>query len=143
MFAKYIPNRSELTEPLLSLLKHGVPWAWFPEHYAPLSKLKSVLSTAPVLQFCDTNLSTILQVDASKSGLGGCLLQQNQPAAYASRALSNFGVIYAQIEIEMLAIVYGCDRFNMYTYGAEIEVLTDRKPLESFFKKPLYKVPAC
>lgn len=33
-------------------------------------------------------------------------------------------------------------RFNMYTYGAEIEVLSDHKPLESIFKKPLFKVPA-
>ncbi|KAL9972775.1 hypothetical protein ACROYT_G019144 [Oculina patagonica] len=29
------------------------------------------------------------QVDASKSGLGACLLQQNQPVAYASRAMSS------------------------------------------------------
>ena len=61
--------------------------------------------------------------------------------AYASRAMSSCESNYAQIEKELLAIVYGCERFNMYTYWAEIEVLSDHKPLESIFKKPLFKVP--
>ena len=67
-------------------------------------------------------------------------MQQGQPVAYASRAMSNSEINYAQIEKELLAIVFGCERFNIYTYGAEIEVLSDHKPLESIFKKPLYKV---
>ena len=68
-------------------------------------------------------------------------MQQNQPVAYASRAMSSSEISYAQIQKELLAIVYGCERFNMYTYGAEIEVLSDHKPLESIFKKPIFKVP--
>ena len=55
--------------------------------------------------------------------------------------MSSSEISYAQIEKELLAIVYGCERFGMYTYGAEIEVLSDDKPLESIFKKPLFKVP--
>ena len=80
---------SELTAPLRSLLKGDVPWASFPEHDTALSKIKSLLSSAPVLRFYDTSLPTTLQGDASKSGLGACLMQQGQPFAYASRALSN------------------------------------------------------
>ena len=66
-----------------------MPWAWFPEYDTALTKLKSVLSSAPVLRFYDTSLPTTLQVDASKNGLGACLLQQNQPVAYASHAMSS------------------------------------------------------
>ncbi|PFX23103.1 Transposon Tf2-9 polyprotein [Stylophora pistillata] len=122
-------------------VKSDVPWTWFPEHDTALTKLKSVLSSTPVLRFYDTSLPTTLQVDATESGLGACLMQQNQPVAYASRAMSSSEINYAQIEKELLAIVYGCERFNMYMYGAEIEVLSDHKPLESIFKKPLFKVP--
>ena len=139
----YIPNMSELTAPLRSLLKGDVPWAWFPEHDTALPKIKSVLSSAPVLHFYDTSLPTTLQVDASKSGLGACLMQQGQPVAYASRALSNSEINCAPIEKEMLAIVFGCERFNMYTHEAEVEVNSDHKPLENIFKKPLFKVPPC
>ena len=58
-------------------------------------------------------------------------MQQNQPVAYASRAMSNPEVNHAHMEKELLAIVFGCERFNMYTYGTESEVLSDHKPLES------------
>jgi len=81
----------ELTAPLRSLFKGDVSWAWFSEHDTALSKIKSVLSSVPVLRFYDTSLPTTLQVDASKSGLGACLMQQAQPVAFASHALSNCG----------------------------------------------------
>ena len=68
--SKYIPHMSELTAPLRSILKDDVSWAWFPEHDSALTKIKTVLSSAPVLRFYDTNLPTTLQVDASKDGLG-------------------------------------------------------------------------
>mgnify|MGYP001793925245 CR=1 FL=1 len=48
---------------------------------------------------------------------------------------------YAQIKKELLAIVFDCERFNMYTYGADKDVKTDHKSLESIFKKPWHKVP--
>ena len=141
--SKYISNMAELTAPLRTLLRKDVAWAWYPEHDAALAKLKSVLTSEPVLRFYDINLPTILQVDASKGGLGACLLQNDQPVAYASRAMTNAEQNYTQIEKELLAIVFGCERFDMYTYGADIDVITDHKPLESIFKKPLHKVPPC
>ena len=58
--AKYIPNTSELTAPLRSLLKSYVPWTWFSEHGTTLTKPKSVLSSAPVLPIYDTSLPTTL-----------------------------------------------------------------------------------
>lgn len=48
---------------------------------------------------------------------------------------------YAQIEKEMLAIVYGTNKFHQYIYGKTVIVETDHKPLESLFKKPLCKAP--
>ena len=137
--SKYIPSLSELTAPLRSLLKGDVSWARFPEHDSALTKIKIVLSSAPVLLFYDTSLPTTLQVDASKDGLGACLMQQGQPVAYTSRALSNSEINYAPKENEMLTIVLGCERFNMYTHGAEVN--SDHKPLKTIFKKPLFKVP--
>jgi len=69
--AKYIPNMSELTAPLRSLLKSDVPWAWFPEHDTALTKLKSVLSRTPVLQFHDKSLPrSMFDATESTSGMG-------------------------------------------------------------------------
>ena len=82
---------------------------------------------------------TTLQIVATKSGLGAYLIQQNQPVAYASRAMSSSEINYAQIGKELFAILYGCKRLNMYTNGAEIKVPSDHKPLKNISKKPLFK----
>lgn len=65
------------------------------------------------------------------------LLQNQKPVAYASRALTDTETCYAQIEKEMLAIVYALEKFNQLTFGRHVTVYSDRKPLEAILKKPL------
>ncbi len=45
-------------------------------------------------------------MDASAEGLGAVLLQEGQPVAFGSRSLTECQKRYAQIEKELLAIVY-------------------------------------
>ena len=82
-----------------------------------------------------------LQVDASKSGLGAVLIQSDMPVAYASRSLTPAETRYAQIEKELLAVVFGCNRFYQYIYGKQIIVESDHQPLQAITKKPLDKSP--
>ena len=68
--------------------------------------------------------------------------QDGQPVAYASRALTQTESHYAQIEKELLAIVFACERFTDYIYGrASVNIETDHKPLEIIFQKPLSQAP--
>ena len=55
--------------------------------------------------------------DASSHSLGAACLQDGKPVAYASRALSTTQKKYAQIEKEILAIVFACEKFHDYIYG--------------------------
>lgn len=48
---------------------------------------------------------------------------------------------YAQIEKEALSIAYFLERFHQYTYGRQVTVENDHRPLESIVKKPLHKAP--
>ena len=45
-------------------------------------------------------------------GLGVCLMQHGQLIGYASRAMTKAEVNYAQIEKELLAIVFGHEQFE-------------------------------
>ena len=81
-----------------------------------------------------------IQCDASQSGLGAALLQ---PVAYASRALTDAESRYAQIEKELLAIVFACEHFEYYIYGREtVTIETDHQPLVAIVLKPLHKAPS-
>ena len=139
-FSQFIPNQSEITAPLRNLLKKDVMWIWSYEHTQAVERLKQILSSQPVLKFYDPTKPVKLQVDASKSGLGACVLQDGHPIAYASRSLTQAEEHYAQIEKELLAVVFGCERFNHYVYGRPVDVESDHKPLVSVNKKPLTKV---
>ena len=41
----------------------------------------------------------------------------------------------------MLAVVYGLEKLHTYTYGRDVAVESDHKPLEVIFKKVLHKAP--
>ena len=75
-------------------------------------------------------------------GLGAACLQNGQPVAFASRVLAPNEQKWAQIEKELLAIVFACKKFNDYIYGKEVIIESDHKPLETIFKKQLEKAPA-
>ena len=97
----------------------------------------TILSSQPILKFFDPTKPVNLQVDASKSGLGACVLQDRHPIAYASRSLTQAEENYSQIEKELFAVVFVCERFNHYAYGRPVDVYSDHKPLVPITKKPL------
>jgi len=84
----------------------------------------------------------VIQLDSLCSGLGASLIQDSRPIAYASRSMSAAEVNYAQIEKEMLSIVFAVEKFHQYVFGKEaINVESDHEPIESIMKKPLNKAP--
>ena len=139
--AKFIPNMSTETHPIRELLKSDVRFCWEKPQEKAFDKIKAILSAEPVLTFYDVHKPVIISCDASQSGLGAILLQDTKPIAYASRALTDAETRYAQIEKELLAVVFAFNHFHQYVYGKEVKVELDHKPLESITKKPLSAAP--
>ena len=83
-----------------------------------------------------------IQVDASQVGLGAALLQNGKPMAFASKALAETECQYANIEGEMLAVIFGAERFQTYIYSRSFTIESDHKPLESTSQKNLADMPA-
>ena len=143
--AKFIPRLSTVSAPLRMLLEQNNEWMWQHEQEKCFQTLKNILTSEPVLKFYDPKRNTRISADASQHGLGAVLLQLHeetwQPVAYASRALTSAEVNYAQIEKELLASTYACERFHQYVYGQAVEVETDHKPLVAIMSKPLTDCP--
>ena len=70
------------------------------------------------LALYDPNVDTKVSANASSYGLGAVLLQKSnstwRQVAFASHSLSETEQRYAQIEKEVLAIAWSCDKFAMY-----------------------------
>jgi len=135
--SKFIPNFSSHTDILRQILKKDIAWHWTDQHENALQVIKKLISEAATLKYYDPSKVLMIQTDASSTGLGSCLLQDGQPIAYASKSLTVAERNYAQIEKELLAIVFACEKFSHYVYGRKTIVQSDHKPLEAIFRKPI------
>ena len=110
-----------MAKPLRELVKKDNEFPWDKEvHGQWLDQVKKVLTQAPVLKVFGPQKKTALHCGASMSGLGTCLMQEEHPVGYASRAVTPTETNYALIEKELLAIVFGVQRFEGYVYGRKI-----------------------
>uniref|UniRef100_A0A671SIQ6 Reverse transcriptase/retrotransposon-derived protein RNase H-like domain-containing protein n=1 Tax=Sinocyclocheilus anshuiensis TaxID=1608454 RepID=A0A671SIQ6_9TELE len=137
--SKFIPRDakitySEITAPLHQLLLQDVEWSWQEHHMVVFTRFKELLTSPPVLQYFDVHQPGVLSADASQHGLGAVCLQNNKPVVFASRALTETESRYAQIEKELLALVYACQKFHDYIYGRPVTVETDHQPLITILK---------
>ena len=96
------------------------------------------MTSEPVLSYYDPQRELNLQCDSFKTGLDAALLQTGRPIAFASRALIDTETRYGQIERELLAVVFGLETFHQYTYGQNVIVQSDHKPLEIIKKTAVY-----
>jgi hypothetical protein len=139
--SRFVPKLSDVMRPIAQLANQDVEWNWSKVQDDAFSKLKKLLTKAPVLAYFNSQKPLVIQCDASNHGLGAGLLQEDKPLAYASRALTDVESRYAVIEKEMLAIVFALEKWHQFTYGRKVTVYSDHKPLESITRKPLDKAP--
>ena len=139
--SKFAPNLSEITSPLRSLLKKETEFLWDEPQSRAFVRVKQTITQSPVLVYYDPNKELTLEVGSSKDGIGACLMQENRPIAFASKGLTQAEIGYAQIEKELLAILFGCKRFHQYTYGRRVTVHSDHKPISAIMRKPISAAP--
>ena len=132
-----------MAHPLRQLSRKDAERVWSETQEKAWSDIKTAISQAPVLGFDSLQDEVTLQCDACDTGMGAALLQLQHSVSFASRALTQTQTRYAQVEKELLAIVFACETFDKYIFGRDVvHVETDHKPLEEIFKKSLRDAPA-
>ena len=143
----FIPNLSHHTEPLRAMLKKDNVFHWEDQQTRSFQQVKTLIAKANTtpLRYYDRDLPVTVQADASLRGLGACLIQKHkgkdQPIAFASKSLTDAETRYANIERELLAIVFACQRFSTYLLGRSFIAESDHKPLEMIAMKNLANAP--
>ena len=135
--SKFSAHLSELAEPIRELAKERVPFNWGPEHDEAFSLIKKELTAAPILAYYNPKKLTVLQTDASCKGLGACLLQNEKPVYFASKALTEMQKGYVAIELESLVVAWAMEKFHHFLYRNHFTLETDQKPLEAILSTSL------
>jgi len=91
---------------MTELLKKGVKFYWSDECEEAFQKLKTLLTSAPILSQPDTTKPFDVYCDASGTGLGCVLMQENRVIAYASRSLKRHEENYPTHDLELVAVVH-------------------------------------
>jgi len=106
-YRRFLPDFAAQAAPLHSLLRKNAPWSWGPGQEEARNRLVEGLISAPVLAHFDENLVVTIQTDASGSGLGAVMSQDNgegpRPVAFISRSL-----IGAETRYHANELVFGC-----------------------------------
>ena len=103
-----------------------------------LLRSSSISTQAETLAYFNNDCKTRIVADAGPTGISAVLTQFQDGAwrviSCASRNLTDVKRRYSQMEKEALALVWACERFNLYVYGHDFELETDHKPLECIYK---------
>ncbi|KAJ8333758.1 hypothetical protein SKAU_G00410770 [Synaphobranchus kaupii] len=115
-------------------LARGNPW--------PFDQLRAALTEAPVLAYPDAQRPFIVDTDASNTGVGAVLSQEDEDGervvAYYSRALGKAECNYCVTRRELLAVVRALHHFRPYLQGSHFRLRTDHASLTWLlnFKNP-------
>jgi len=139
--SRFIPNLASIAANLWALTKKTSDFVWSPEHQSAVDRIKKAIVAPTAVQYFDSTQHVTIQVDASQRGLGAVLLQANGPVEFASKLLTETESRYSNIEREMLAVLFGLEKFHYYAHGRPVVVESDHKPLEAIFRKHLSSAP--
>lgn len=139
-FWRFVKDFALIAKPLTTLLKKDTVWQWGSPQQEAFEKLKEALTQRPILALYDPKAETQLHTDASKSGLGGILLQRSgenpwRPVAYYSRQTNPDEQKLHSFELETLAVISSLNKFRTYLLGLKFTIVSDCNALRSTFTK--------
>jgi hypothetical protein len=139
-YRKFIKDFGTIAAPLTKLLKKD-SFAWSAEAATTFTALKEALSTAPVLHLPEFTKSFIMDCDASGSGFGAVLHQDNGPIAFFSRPFATWHLKLVAYERELIGLVQAVRHWRSYLWGRRFLVRTDHFILKFMLDQRLSTVP--
>lgn len=133
-YRRFVENFSDIVTPITELLSTKKKFKWNPEANEAFEKLKTLLTSTPVLVNPNFEEKFFLHCDASDYAIGAVLIQLDEqgcerPIAFMSKKLNSAQRNYSVTEKECLAAVEAIKRFRCYLEMQEFEVITDHSSL--------------
>lgn len=118
-YRSFCKNFADVAKPLTDNLRKAVTFNWNSKCEPAFECLKNLLCNAPVLTAPDFSRPFKLEVDASGTGAGAVLLQEddqgiNHPVCFYSKKLNRHQVNYSTMEKKALALLLALQHFEVY-----------------------------
>jgi hypothetical protein len=115
------------------LLVKDIPFQFDEACHEAFQKLRSLLSSVPIMKPLDWSLPFEIMCDAFDFAVGAVLGQREGKLPhviyYASKTLMDAQVNYTTIEKELLAVVFALDKFKSYLFGSKVIIYSDHAAL--------------
>jgi hypothetical protein len=95
------------------MLHKDSKFAWGEGEHRAFENIKKLWKEKLELTIPDLNDTFILETDASQTGLGACLSQNESPIGFISRTLSKEGKNYSITEREVLDALWAMKNFSI------------------------------
>ena len=105
-YHRFIPKFSKISKPMTRLLQKDEKFVWTPECEEAFHKLRTLLTSAPVLAQPNIEKPFDVFCDASDIGLGCVLMQEGCIIAYASCQLQKHEVNCPTHGLELVVVAY-------------------------------------
>ena len=133
-YRRYIKGFSQFAAPLTNLTKKGAfTWTKVAQH--TFEKMKTIMSSCPVLALPDFSQPFIVDCDALGEGLGAILMQNYHLIAFESLKLKDYEHSYSIYDKEMLAILHALIKFRQYLVGSRFKIKTYHNSLKYFLEQ--------
>lgn len=135
-YRKFVRDYAKVAQPITKYLKKGVKINLRdPTYIEAFEKLKSLISSHPILRYPNYERQFTLTTDASNYAIGAVLSQEGHPICFASRTLNNHERNYSATDKEFLAILWSVNYLRPYLYGRKFKILTDHQPIRFLHTK--------
>lgn len=135
-YRRFIRSYSIIARPLTVLLKKD-GFDWGQEAIHAFTELKQALSTSPILALPDFDKTFVVETDASNTGIGTVLMQDNRPICFISRALGPRHQSLSVYEKELLAVVHAVQTWHAYLSHRPFIIKTDQKSLKFLMEQKI------
>ena len=135
-YLRFIEGFSRIENPITSLQKKGKKFEWSQKCEDSFKKLKTLLTTAPILRIADPNKDFIVCIDACNDGLDGFLTQEGHAIAYESRKAKIHEKNYGTYDLELADVIHALKMWRHHLIGRKFILMTDNKELKYLLDQP-------
>ncbi len=139
-YSDFFPDLATIAEPLRRLQRNEEPFEWMSDCQCAFDQLKQMIADGLKVYIYNPRSKTFLSTNANSVGLGAILMQMQDgkevTICCTVHTLMPHERNHSTGECEVLAAVWGCEKFEKFLLGRKFTLCTDHSMLQQLLTNP-------